>query len=433
VAARLAVNGGEPALPPDYPFLKWPPTDERDETLVLEALRQPNHTSGGPHVRELEAEFAAWNGNRHAIATCYGGAALHMCVAGCNVGAGDEVITTALSWTTSATCIIHHCAVPVFADVEWDAMCLDPAAIEAAITDRTKAILVVHYWGISCDMDAIMDIARRRGLAVIEDACQGHGALYNGRKVGTIGDCAAFSMNQNKNLCGGEGGFFVTEDDAILQRAKAVMSFSDMRPPDAGRDYHEYGLGYKYGLANLPAAFALSQLRKLDSTNAWAQENWQRLDEQVADLPHLVRSYSTPARPTNGYAYVLRVDPEYARHRGVQLSAMTNAIAAALKAEGTPFSRANWLLPAHGVFQAKNAFGKGAPWSQYASPDISYALDQWPVAQDCVDTCLWGPFLHRPPNRQTEVDALASAIRKVFENLDDVPVAPDVSASAAGT
>jgi len=122
VAAQLAVNGGKPALSPDYPFLKWPPTDAQDEALVLEALRQPNHSSGGPHVRELEGEFAAWNGNRHAIATCYGGAALHMCVAGCNVGAGDEVITTALSWTTSATCIIHHCAVPVFVDVERDAM-----------------------------------------------------------------------------------------------------------------------------------------------------------------------------------------------------------------------------------------------------------------------------------------------------------------------
>ncbi|NQT94792.1 MAG: hypothetical protein HQ559_18695, partial [Lentisphaerae bacterium] len=106
--------------------------------------------------------------------------------------------------------------------------------------------------------------------------------------------------------------------------------------------------------------------------------------------------------------------------RGVPLSALTDAIAAAMTAERTAFSRANWMLPAHGVFQAKNAFGKGAPWTHYARPDIDYSLDQWPVAQDCIDTCLWGINLHRPPNRAEQIDALAGSIRKVFENLDDV-------------
>ena len=424
MSARLALNGGQPAISATMSFQPWPPPlDASGEALVLEAIRQNNHSGGGPHVRLLEKEFAAWNGNRHAIATCYGGAALHLCIAGCDVGAGDEVITTALSWTTSATCILHHMAVPVFVDVTWPSMHLDPACIEAAITERTKAILVVHYWGVSCDMDPIMAIARKHNLKVIEDACQAHGALYKGRKVGTIGDCGAFSFNQNKNLCGGEGGMFVTDDDEILARARPVMSFSDMRPADAGRDYHAYGLGYKYGHANLPAAFALAGLRRLDMTNAWAIENWQRLDAHLTGTPHLVRSFSSAERPTNGYAYVLRADPAYARQRGVSLSGLTNGIAAALKAEGTPFSRARWLLPAHGVFQAKNAFGKGAPWTHYARPDIDYSLGQWPVAQDCIDTCLWGINLHRPPNREAQIDALAGSIRKVFENLDQVPEA----------
>ena len=119
---------------------------------------------------------------------------------------------------------------------------------------------------------------------------------------------------------------------------------------------------------------------------------------------------------------MLRVDPEYAGRRGVALSALTNGIAAALQAEGASFSRANWLLPAHGVFQAKNAFGKGAPWANYARPDVDYSLGQWPVAQDCIDTCLWGINLHRPPNGPEQIDALAGAIRKVFDRLDDVPV-----------
>jgi len=422
MSQKLALHGGQPAIPTSLSFHPWPPPlDGAGEGLILEAIRQNNHSGGGPHVRLLEKEFAEWNGSRHAIATCYGGAALHLCIAGCDVGAGDEVITTALSWTTSATCIIHHMAVPVFVDVDWPSMHLDPVRIEAAITDRTKAILVVHYWGVACDMDAIMAVARKHNLKVIEDACQAHGALYKGRKVGTIGDCGAFSFNQNKNLCGGEGGMFVTDSDEVLAKARPVMSFSDMRPADAGRDYHYYGLGYKYGHANLPAAFALAGLRRLDLTNAWAVSNWQRLDRLLAGTPHLVRSFSTADRPTNGYAYVLRVDPAYARQRGVSVSGLTNGIAAALKAEGTPFSRARWLLPAHGVFQAKNAFGRGAPWAHYARPDIDYSLGQWPVAQDCIDTCLWGINLHRPPNREKQIDALAGAIRKVFGALDEVP------------
>ena len=423
MSETLAVNGGTPAVPKSFTFHPWPPPlDRKGEKLILEAVRQGNHSGGGPHVRMLEKEFAQWNGNKHCIATCYGGAALHMCVAGCDVGAGDEVITTAMSWTTSATCILHHMAVPVFVDVDWDSMQIDPAKIEAAITDRTKAILAVHYWGIPSDMDPILAIAKKHNLKVIEDACQAHGALYKGRKVGTIGDCGAFSFNQNKNLCGGEGGVFVTDDDAILEKAKAVMGFSDFRPADAGRDYHHYGLGYKYGHGNLPSAFALAGLRGLDKTNAWAVENWKRLDNGLEGTPHLARSFSTENQSTNGYAYVLRVDPAYAKQRGVALSALTDGIAAAMTAEGTPFGRANWLLPAHGVFQAKNAFGKGAPWTHYARPDIDYSLGQWPVAQDCIDTCLWGINLHRPPNKAREVDALAGAIRKVFENLDDVPV-----------
>ncbi len=419
----LAINGGAAAIPECIRFEPWPPKlDAAGEQLILEAVRQGNHSGGGPHVRMLEEEFAEWNGNRHCIATCYGGAALHMCIAGCDVGTGDEVITTALSWTTSATSILHHMAIPIFVDVDWDSMHLDPARIEAAISDRTKAILVVHYWGVACDMDAIMAIAKKHNLKVIEDACQAHGALYQGRKVGSIGACGAFSFNQNKNLCGGEGGVFVTDDDQILERAKAVMSFSDFRPADAGRDYHQYGLGYKYGHANLPSAFALAGLRNLDATNAWARENFERLDEALDGTPHLVSSFSTDDRPSNGYAYVLRVDPGYAKELGVALSELTDAIAGALKAEGAAFSRANWLLPAHGVFQAKNAFGKGAPWAHYARPEVDYALGQWPVAQDCIDTCLWGINFHRPPNRADQIDALAGAIRKVFQHLGEIRV-----------
>jgi perosamine synthetase len=418
--STLAINGGEPAAK-GIEFARWPATTKQDEELVLASLRQESHAFG-PHADMLQNEFAEWNGNTFCLATNSGTAALHMCVASCDVRPGDEVVTTALSWTSSASAIIHHSGIPVFVDVDWDSMCMDPAKIEAAISEKTKAILVVHYWGVSCDMGPIMAIAKKHGLAVIEDACQAHGALYNGAKVATMGDVGAFSLNQNKNLCGGEGGLFVTNDEAKLDRAKAVWSFSDMRPADSGRDYHNYGLGWMYRTSDLPAALALSGLRRLDETNAHAQKNWARLDGILDGAPNLVRSYSTKERPTNGYAYVLRVDPAYAVNRGVGLRQMTEGIVAALGAECINVSIANWLLPAHAVFQAKNAFGNGEPWASHARPEVSYALDQFPVAQDCIDTCLWGINNHRPPNGPDQVDALGNGIRKVFDNLDDVPV-----------
>jgi len=419
--SALAINGGEPAMPPHVAFRMWPEITKEDEELVLASLRQTSHAFG-PHADMLQKEFAAWNGNRFCLATNSGTSALHLCVAGCGVEAGDEVVTTALSWTSSATCILHHSAIPVFVDVDWASMDIDPAKIEAAITDRTRAILVVHYWGIACNMDPIMEIARRRNLAVIEDACQAHGATYKGKRVGTIGHAAAFSLNQNKNLCGGEGGLFVTDDPAVFERGRAVTAFSDMRPPDSGRDYHNYGLGWMYRTSDLAAAFALSQLRKLDRTNRQARENWDRLAGHLAGTPHLVPSFTSDERPTNGYAYVLRADPAYARARGVSLRKLTEGIVRALKAEGVSVSLANWLLPAHSVFQAKNAFGKGEPWTSHGRADLSYDLAQYPVAQDCIDTCLWNVYNHRPPNGPEQIDALAAAVRKVFERLDEVPV-----------
>jgi dTDP-4-amino-4,6-dideoxygalactose transaminase len=420
--AKLAINGGKKAVPDGVQFRMWPQITEEDEEMVLASLRQDQHASG-PHVQMLQEEFAAWNGNRYCMATNGGTSALHLCVAACGIGPGDEVITTALSWTSSATCILHHNAIPIFVDCDWDAMHIDPDRIEAAITPKTRGILVVHYWGVACDMDPILEIAKKHGLAVIEDACQAHGALYKGQKVGTQGDVAAFSLNQNKNLTGGEGGFFVTDDEEKFIRGKAVTSFSDMRPPEAGRDYHDYGLGWMYRMSDLNAAFALSQLRKLDGTNGWARENWHLLDELLSNTPHLVRSFSSSDRPTNGYAYVLRSDPAYARARGVSLGALSDGVVAALQAEGVSVSRAKWLLPAHAVFQAKEAYGGGYPWSaEHTRPDISYELDQYPVAQDCVDTCLWKVYNHRPPNGPEQIQALAEAVRKVYEHLDEVPV-----------
>jgi len=418
---KLAIHGGKPAVAKNIGFKVWPAVDKTDERLVLASLRQSQHAFG-PNCTALMSEFANWSGNKYCMPTNCGTAALHMCLAGCGVEAGDEVITTALSWTSSASCILHQNAIPVFVDVEWDSMHLDPSKIEAAITKRTKAILVVHYWGVACDMTAIMKIAKKHKLKVIEDACQAHGAKHKGKHVGTIGDAAAFSLNQNKNLCGGEGGFFVSNNESIFNAGKVLIAFGEMRPPEAGREYSAHGMGYMYRTSDLPAAFARGQLRKLDKTNDQAMRNWHKLHDGLEDLPHLIRPYSSKTRPTNGYAYVLRTYPEYIRSRGYDVGEFSNAVSEAITAEGVPCSRAQWVLPAHTVFQVKNAYGKGSPWTDgHARKSISYDLKQYPVANLCAETCIWIRVnTHRPPNGPKQVNGVIRAVRKVYERLDEI-------------
>lgn len=432
---RLAIAGGRPACE-GIEFRTWPETTAQDEEYVLASLRQDKH-AWGPNCVALQEEFAAWNGSRFCAATNSGTAALHMAIAACGIGPGDEVICPTLSWTSSATCILHHNAIPVFVDVDWRTMLIDPARIEAAITPRTKAILPVHFWGVPCDMDPVMEIAARHSLFVIEDACQAHGALYKGRKVGTIGHCAAFSLNQNKNFSAGEGGLFVTDDEHLFTSARALMSFGEMRAPEEHRDYHSYGMGWMYRTSDLPAAYARSALSRIDQTNAAARANFERLTAGLSDIPGLLPSFDTPEQRGNCYQYIILLDwpsmqqrhPEHPklvegrRDAGVRRRTR-DAIAAALQAEGVQAQLPRWILPAHTVFQAKNGYGRGCPWDcSHAARDVDYDLSQWPVTLDVVDSYFALAInQHRPPNGPEQIDALIAGIRKVFSHLDQIPV-----------
>ncbi len=419
---KLAINGGKPAVSKNVKFMVWPKPTKLNEKYVLASLRQNNHAFG-PNCVALQDEFAKWNGNKFCCATNSGTAALHMGLAACGVGAGDEVITTTLSWTSSATCIIHHNAIPIFVEIDWDTMLIDPAKIEAAITSKTKAILPVHYWGLACDMDPILKIAKKHNLYVIEDCCQGHGATYKGKKVGTFGHCAAFSLNQNKSFSAGEGGLFVSDDQKIHEAGRAVMSFGEMRAPDAKRDFHSYALGWMYRANDLSAAYARSQLVELDKHNAASIVNWKRLDKGLEGLNGLVRPVETKKQKNAGYAYVFRVDPAVVPTK-TTLAAFREAIAKALDAEGVPVGTARMSLPAHTVIQAKQGYGKGCPWScPFARKGISYDMKQYPITQKTVDSSIQISINgHRPPNGKTQIDAIVAGVRKVFKNLDQVPI-----------
>ena len=214
------------------------------------------------YLTRFEKGFAAHLGVTHAIATSSCTGALHLGMAGLGIGAGDEVILADTNWIASAAPIVHLGATPVFVDVLPDSWCIDPACVERAITPRTKAILAVHLYGNVCDLDALLDIGRRHGLPVIEDAAEAIGSQHRGRRAGSIGAFGAFSFHGTKTLTTGEGGMFVTSDDALFERVLTMSNHGRARGQT--RQFWPDEVGFKYKMSNIQAALGLGQLERLD-------------------------------------------------------------------------------------------------------------------------------------------------------------------------
>jgi len=417
---KLAINGGSKAIP-DGSIKNWPPVDETDKEMVLASLMGGNHACG-PNVKAFAEEWGAWNGNKHTIFTNSGTGALHMCVVACGVGAGDHVLVTSYSWSSSATCIIHHNALPVFVDIDFDTINIDVDKIEAAITPRTKAIVVVHLHGLAVNMDKVMAVARKHNLKVIEDACQAHGALFNGKKVGTMGDCAAFSFNQNKCLCTGEGGMFVTNNSEMNAKASQLWSFGETRTPHEDRDYHAYALGWMYRGNDLTAAFGRSQLRKIDGYFDIQRENGAILNERLNNMKGLILPTEPEGHTHNWYNYTSRIDMDAIGWSGDPVR-MRDAVMKVLNAEGLPVGTwQRFILPSMTVFRAKNAYGHGCPWScPYTGADeVEYEPDDFPVAQKHSSTHFGMTMPLRAPNRTDMAEKVADAMEKVFSNIDSI-------------
>lgn len=242
-----------------------PQIGEEEKRAVLEVL-DSGIIAQGPRVKAFEEAFATMCGVKYAIATTSGTTALHVALLAHGIGEGDEVITSPFTFIASANSILYTGARPVFVDIDPETFNLDPRLIEAAITPRTRAILPVHLFGLSCDMDAILSIAGKYNLTVIEDACQSHGAVYLGRKVGSFGT-GAFSLYPTKNMTSAEGGMITTNDDTIAEKCRVIRQHGMRR-----RYYHDE-LGFNFRMTDVHAAIGLEQLKKLERFNQARQAN----------------------------------------------------------------------------------------------------------------------------------------------------------------
>ena len=416
---KPALLGGPRAVPAGM-MKPWPEIRPEDKEAVMRVLDRGVLWGGtAPEISALEREWADWVGTKYCLSANSGTAALHMAVAAVGVGPGDEVITTPFSWTSTATCILHHNAIPVFADIDPRTYNIDPAKIEAKITPQTKAIIVVHLYGLAADIDPILEIARRHHIAVIEDCCQSHGAEYNGQKVGTFGDVGAFSLNGNKNFAAGEGGLLVTNNQHLWDEAASVQQFGERRVKDGAREYNAYGMGWMYRMAEMTAAFARYQLSRLDEITATIRENAEFLTEGIKDLP----GFTTPFIPANCkhvyYRYSLHFTPERLGLE-IQLEDYVRKVRTALDAEGVSLARYEFVIPAMTLFQQRQGYGKGCPWScNHYQGDVVYNPEDYPVTLDVVKRIM-APIGFSPPNGHALMDQYIEAINKVYDHLEEV-------------
>lgn len=281
-----------------------PSITKKEIEYVTAAIASGWVSSLGEYITAFEEKFAEFCGSKYALTCSNGTTALHLALVSLGVKAGDEVIIPDLTFVATANAVKYIGAVPVLVDIDADTLCIDPAAIEAAITDKTRAIIPVHLYGHPANMPAIMEIAGRHGLLVVEDAAEAHGADVNGKKVGAWGDCACFSFYGNKVITSGEGGMITTDDEALYRHAKYLRDHA-MSPT---KRYWHTEVGFNYRMTNLQAALGLAQLERIDEILAKKQGIFSWYETFLAGVPGISLNRTAPWAKNVYWMIIMEID-----------------------------------------------------------------------------------------------------------------------------
>lgn len=406
--AKLAMFGGERAVPRNRSQVQWPLVTDDDRAAMLRALDSGvlvSNAEGESEVVGLEREFAELTGVDHCAGIANGTAAITLALSALGIGAGDEVLVPALTFIGTPLGVVHAMAVPVFVDVDPVTFNMDPASAAAAVSPRTRAIVVVHLHGLPAEMAELRELADRHGLALVEDAAQAHGATYEGRAAGSLGDLGCFSLNATKNLptCG-EGGLVTTDDPELFQGVAMRRQFGEVIDESRGRSYTAQVLGWNAKLNPIQAAFTRSQLQRLREYDRRREENVQRLLGRLGELPGITVP-SCPHDRTHAFHILrFRFDPAAAGLDDTAPGAFRQALHRVLRAEGVPLSRYQLVpLPEQRVFRSP----EGDP--------ASYA-----TATAIIEDSLTLQKRHLNPDAGSVLDLYADGFEKAWENLDAV-------------
>ncbi|MHB9032632.1 MAG: DegT/DnrJ/EryC1/StrS family aminotransferase [Anaerolineae bacterium] len=413
--SKLALLGGEPVgpIPPD-PHPDFSPEAIARVTALLQSGETVGLSKGNRPTGEAEAAIAAWQEMPYCMVTSSGHAALHSAVIGLEITSGDEVITTPYTWGASVSCILHNNAIPVFADVDPETGLLDPAAVEALITPRTKAILAVHIYGQAANMTALCAIAKKHGLMVIEDGSQAHGAIHAGKKVGTFGDAAGFSCMGGKLLATSEGGYLVTPHADVYWKAALCGQHMGRQGepgfPDELRPYVD-SLVYTYRMSPLTAVLLSEQLKQLDARNAGRRRNVALFRTALADLVSVrFPQYATGDSPAY-HMLTMNFQPEAA---GISKDTYLKALQAE---KAGIFAYIPSPIPTWPRLQWQDYAGPKVMWTETLRRyGADYRDVQLPNCEKKIARSLemgWN-YIHDDPAR---IEKLAAAFHKVEENL----------------
>ena len=405
------------------PFHEWPVWDKTEEEALLRVLRsgkwfrfafgkgveliEPDDETAGETVK-FQKEFAAAHGCKYGIAAANGTGTLEMGLRAMDLGVGDEVIVPAYTYVASATCVLQNNLVPIFVDVDPDTYNIDPKRVEEAITDRTRAIMVVHFGGQIADMDALMDISKRHNIPLIEDAAHAHGCEWKNQRAGSFGLFSSFSFQGSKNMTSGEGGILCTDNDNLAGECEALL-WAGRR---LGRPWYEFHrLGWNYRISEFQSALLRCQLSRLDEQNNIRAENAEYLSAKLTEIDG-IRPLVCDERVTkHGYhIYMFRYDE---KHTGIKRDQFITS----LENEGIPVvSGYTFPLYQNPLFINKKFINGSFPLGTEYHDDLDYAsfAEKCPVSERaCRSEAVWLPQNVLLGSRK-DMDDIVSAIHKVL-------------------
>ena len=405
MSKHLAIHGGKPVRTAAFP--EWPVYGKPEEEALLRVLHSGKWGKiDGLETATFEQRFAEFQGAKYGVAVVNGTVSLRLALIAGGIGAGDEVLVPPFTFLATASAVLEANATPVFVDLEPDTYNIDPKLIEKAITSRTKAIIPVHLAGLPADMDAIMAIAKRHNLLVIEDAAHAHGAEYKGHRVGAIGHVGSFSFQSSKNLCAGEGGIIVTNDERLYEACKSAHNCGRV-PGGAWYDHHNMGGNYRLG--EFQAGILNAQLDRLEEQCRRREENGRYLHERLSKVPGIKPQARGKGETRHGYhLFVFRYDESV---YGVPRAKFLKA----LEAEGIPASP-GYVVPLHRqpMFTNRNFGPYTAPLDTH--PGLDYRKVSLPVcerASSSEGAWLYQSVLLGP---KSDMDDIAAAFEKIHEH-----------------